>query len=207
MTKILKSKYRASRALCQKPLWGTAKDPANTRNYRPGQHGQGHKKKSDFAMQLIAKQTVKKYYYIMEKPFRNMFKKAAKRKGNTSLNLLQSLESRLDAVVYRATFGKTVFASRQLVSHGHVTVNGKKVKVRSYSVKPGDVVAIRDKSKNIATIVDSVENSERSLPDYVQIDDKKLEAKYIRYPESAEEVPYAVRMEELFHLIVEFYSK
>lgn len=173
-----------------------------------GQHGQGRKKKSDFALQLIAKQTVKKYYgRITEKQFRNMFEKAAKRKGNTSLNLLQSLECRLDAVVYRATFGKTVFASRQLVSHGHVTVNGKKVKVPSYSLKPGDVVAVKDKSKDVGVIVDSVENSERSLPDYVQMSNKKLEAKYIRHPEGVEEVPYAIRMEELFHLIIEFYSK
>jgi len=208
VTRIVQNKTRPSRALCGKPLWGASNDPANDRNYPPGQHGvesRGHRKSSAFGEQLRAKQMLRKYYNITEKQFKNTFVKASKMKGNTGQNFIQLLECRLDAIVYRATFGRSVFACRQLVSHGHITVNGKRVKIPSYSAKPGDIIAVAEKSKDKLVILDSVSNAEREVPEYVQLDAKKLEATYLRLPEDENEVPYAVQMN--VHLIVEFYSR
>jgi len=186
-------------------IWGRAKSPVNQRSYGPGQHGQRRKSKvSDFGLQLRAKQKLKGYYgSLTEKQFSRIYTEAARRKGNTSENLIALLESRLDAVVYRAKFVPTVFAARQFVNHGHVTVNGKRVNIPSYRVKPGDVVEVRERSRNMALVLEAQASSERDTPDYIEVDGKGLSARFIRAPELAE-VPYPVKMEP--NLVVEFYA-
>jgi small subunit ribosomal protein S4 len=186
-------------------LWGRPKSPVNNRSYGPGQHGQRRKSKvSDFGIQLRAKQKLKGYYgNITEKQFRKIYDEADRRKGNTSENLIALLESRLDAVVYRAKFVPTPFAARQFVNHGHVLVNGKKVNIASYQVKPGDVVSVRERSRNMALVLESLQSPERDVPDYYEVSDKGLTVKYIRTPELSD-VPYAVKMEP--NLVVEYYS-
>ena len=186
-------------------LWGRPKSPVNQRSYGPGQHGQRRKSKvSDFGLQLKAKQKLKGYYgNLTEKQFRRTYDAAARQKGNTSENLISLLESRLDAVVYRAKFVPTPFAARQFVNHGHVTVNGKRVNIPSYKVRPGDVVQVRERSRNMALVLEAIQSTERDFPDYIEVDAKALSAKFVRAPELAE-VPYAVKMEP--NLVVEFYA-
>jgi small subunit ribosomal protein S4 len=186
-------------------IWGRPKSPVNQRQYGPGQHGQRRKSKvSDFGLQLRAKQKLKGYYgNITEKQFRGIYDEAARRKGNTSENLIGLLESRLDAVVYRAKFVPTPFAARQFVNHGHVLVNDKRVNIASYRVKPGDVVSVRERSHNMALVLEAVVSGEREVPDYMEVDTKKLSVKFIRIPELAE-VPYAVKMEP--NLVIEYYA-
>ncbi len=186
-------------------IWGRAKSPVNRRPYGPGQHGQRRQGKlSDFGIQLKAKQKLKGYYgNITEKQFKRTYGEAQRRKGNTAENLIALLESRLDAIVYRAKFVPTVFASRQFVNHGHVKVNGKKVTIPSYQVKPGDVVEVRDKSKSMALVLEALGSAERDVPDYVDLDPKTMKATFTRLPEF-NEVPYPVKMEP--NLVVEFYS-
>jgi small subunit ribosomal protein S4 len=186
-------------------IWGRPKSPVNQRSYGPGQHGQRRRQKiSDFGLQLRAKQKLKGYYgNLTEKQFAGTYQAAAKKRGNTAETLIGLLESRLDALVYRAKFVPTVFASRQFVNHGHVLVNGKRVNIASYRVKPGDVVSVRERSRNMALVLEAIQSSERDVPDYLEVDGKGLSAKYIRIPELAE-VPYPVKMEP--NLIVEFYA-
>jgi small subunit ribosomal protein S4 len=186
-------------------IWGRPKSPVNQRSYGPGQHGQRRKSKvSDFGIQLKAKQKLKGYYgNLTEKQFSRTYEEADRRKGNTSEVLIGLLESRLDAVVYRAKFVPTVFAARQFVNHGHVLVNGKKVNIASYRVKAGDVVQVRERSRNMALVLEAMQSPERDTPDYLEVDAKGLSAKFIRAPELAE-VPYPVKMEP--NLVVEFYS-
>jgi small subunit ribosomal protein S4 len=186
-------------------IWGRPKSPVNQRQYGPGQHGQRRKSKvSDFGLQLKAKQKLKGYYgNLTEKQFRRTYDEASRRKGNTSENLIGLLESRLDAVVYRAKFVPTPFAARQFVNHGHVQVNGKRVNIASYRVKAGDVVSVRERSRNMALVLEAIQSSERDWPDYMEIDTKGLSVKFIRAPDLAE-VPYPVKMEP--NLVVEFYA-
>jgi small subunit ribosomal protein S4 len=186
-------------------IWGRPKSPVNQRSYGPGQHGQRRKQKvSDFGLQLRAKQKLKGYYgNLTEKQFARTYEEAARRKGNTSENLIGLLESRLDAIVYRAKFVPTPFAARQFVNHGHVLVNGKRVNIASYRVKPGDVVSVRERSKNMALVLEALQSSERETPDYIEMDVKGMTAKYIRLPEFSE-VPYPVKMEP--NLVIEFYA-
>lgn len=204
MSKRHSAKYKIDRRMGEN-LWGRPKSPVNTRQYGPGQHGQRRKSKvSDFGLQLKAKQKLKGYYgNLTEKQFRRTYDEAARLKGNTSENLIALLESRLDAVVYRSKFVPTPFAARQVVNHGHVQVNGKRVNIASYRVKAGDVVSIREKSRNMALILEAASSSERDTPDYIEVDSRGLSARFIRAPELAE-VPYAVRMEP--NLVVEYYS-
>ena len=173
--------------------------------FRSGQHGQRRKQKvSDFGLQLRAKQKLKGYYgNLTEKQFHKTYGEAARRKGNTSENLIMLLESRLDAIVYRAKFVPTPFAARQFVNHGHVQVNGKRVNIASYRVKPGDVVSVRERSRNMALVLEALQLAERETPDYIEVDAKGMTAKYIRMPELSE-VPYPVKMEP--NLVVEFYA-
>ncbi len=205
MTKVLKSKFKLSRRLGIS-VWGSAKDPFNKKNYKPGQHGPvSIRKLSDFAKQLNAKQLLKGYYgRITERQFRSIFDEAARMKGDTGENLIGLLESRLDAIVYRMNLASTVFASRQLVTHKHVFVDGAMVNIPSYVVKPGSVVQIRDSSTNIVTIEASVAKMERAIPDYIEFDQKAKKGKYIRVPKFAE-VPYPCSIEP--QLVVEFYSR
>ncbi|MGR3626593.1 MAG: 30S ribosomal protein S4, partial [Limimaricola sp.] len=187
-------------------IWGRPKSPVNRREYGPGQHGQRRKQKlSDFGIQLRAKQKLKGYYGdLTEKQFRRIFGEAERVKGDTGENLIGLLERRLDAVVYRAKLVPTVFAARQFVNHGHVTVNGKRVNIPSYRVKEGDVIAVRDKSKQLASVLEAIQLPERDTPDYLEVDTSKLTATFARVP-SLGDVPYPVVMEP--NLVVEFYAK
>ena len=148
MTKRLNSKHKVDRRL-RVNLWGRPKSPFNSRRYPPGQHGQSASKKkpSDYGIQLNAKQKLKSYYGNMnERQFRNVYKKAIMKRGDTAENLIGLLERRLDAVIYRAKFSTTIFSARQLINHGHVKVNGKKVNIASYLIKEEDSIEIRDLS-------------------------------------------------------------
>ncbi|MFZ0267084.1 30S ribosomal protein S4 [Caulobacter sp.] len=204
MSKRHSAKYKIDRRMGEN-LWGRPKSPVNQRSYGPGQHGQRRKQKvSDFGLQLRAKQKLKGYYgNLTEKQFSRTYEEAARRKGNTAENLVGLLESRLDAIVYRAKFVPTVFAARQFVNHGHVTVNGKRVNIASYRVKIGDVVAVREKSRNMALVLEAVASAERDFCEYITVDAKGLSATYVRVPELSE-VPYPVKMEP--NLVVEFYA-
>ena len=205
MTKRLASKHKVDRRL-KVNLWGRPKSPFNSRNYPPGQHGKTKKGKlSDYGTQLEAKQKMKFYYGNMnERQFRNVYRKAIQKKGNTTENLVGFLESRLDTVAYRAKFATTVFSARQLINHGHIKVNGKKVNIPSYLVKAEDTIEIKDKSKNIVTIVGALVSKEREVPDYIQMDEKNKKATLIRIPKFSE-VPYPVIMEP--NLVIEYYSR
>ena len=204
MTKRHTAKYKIDRRMGEN-IWGRPKSPINSRSYGPGQHGQRRKNKvSDFGLQLRAKQKLKGYYgNLTEKQFAGTYKDAAKKKGNTAETLIGLLESRLDAVVYRAKFVPTVFAARQFVNHGHVLVNGKRVNIASYRVKPGDVVSVRERSRNMALVLEALQLAERDVPDYIEVDAKAMTAKSIRTPSLAD-VPYPVKMEP--NLVVEFYA-
>jgi small subunit ribosomal protein S4 len=204
MSKRNASKYKLDRRMGEN-IWGRPKSSVNRRAYGPGQHGQRRKSKvSDYGIQLRAKQKLKGYYgNLTEKQFLSTYKEADRRKGNTSENLIGLLESRLDAIVYRSKFVPTPFAARQFVNHGHVQVNGKRVNIASYRVKPGDVVSVRERSKNMALVLEALQSSERDTPDYIEMDLKGMTAKYIRLPELAE-VPYPVKMEP--NLVIEFYA-
>jgi small subunit ribosomal protein S4 len=187
-------------------LWGLAKSPFNARQYGPGQHGQNTRGKlSDYGTQLQAKQKLRGYYgNIGEKQFRKYYQEASRLRGDTSQNLVGLLERRLDAVIYRMKFAPTVFASRQLVSHGHVLVNGKRITVGSYMVQVGDMIEIREKSKTHQNVIDGLASAERDIPEYLEVDEKKVAGKFIRIP-LLEDIPYAVQMEP--NLVVEFYSR
>jgi small subunit ribosomal protein S4 len=204
MSKRHSAKYKIDRRMGEN-LWGRPKSPVNQRSYGPGQHGQRRKSKvSDFGLQLKAKQKLKGYYgNLTEKQFRRTYDEAARRKGNTSENLIALLESRLDAVVYRAKFVPTPFAARQFVNHGHVLVNGKRVNIPSYRVKAGDVVQVRERSRNMALVLEALQSVERDTPDYITVEGKSMSATFVRAPELAE-VPYPVKMEP--NLVVEFYA-
>ena len=205
MTKRLNSKHKVDRRL-RVNLWGRPKSPFNTRAYPPGQHGQTKTSKpSDYGIQLHAKQKLKSYYGNMnERQFRNVYKKAIMKKGDTAENLIGLLERRLDAVIYRSKFSNTIFSSRQLINHGHVKVNGKKVNVSSYQVKEDDSIEIRDKSKQLSIIDIALANKERETPEYLQVDEKNKKVKFVRVPKF-EEVPYPVAMEP--NLVIEYYSR
>jgi small subunit ribosomal protein S4 len=204
MSKRQSAKYKIDRRMGEN-IWGRPKSPVNKRSYGPGQHGQRRKSKvSDFGLQLKAKQKLKGYYGNMtEKQFSSTYDEASRRKGNTSENLIALLESRLDAVVYRSKFVPTVFAARQFVNHGHVLVNGKRVNIASYRVQAGDVVSVRERSRNMALVLEALQSVERDTPDYITVDAKGMSATFVRAPEFAE-VPYAVKMEP--NLVVEFYA-
>ncbi len=204
MTKRAESKFKINRRLGVN-LWGRSKSPVNKREYGPGQHGQRRKKPSDFGVQLMAKQKLKGYYgNISEKSFRKYYEEAVRRKGDTSENLIELLERRLDAVIYRMKLALTPFAARQFVSHGHVLVNGKRLNIPSYQVKNDDVIEVREKSKQLAVVLDAAQSAERDVPEYVEIDHRAMKGRFVRAPKLSD-VPYPVQMEP--HLVVEFYSR
>ena len=205
MSKRESAKYKIDRRMGEN-IWGRPKSPVNKREYGPGQHGQRRKgKMSDFGLQLRAKQKLKGYYGdISEKQFRKVYEEANRRKGDTPDNLIALLESRLDAIVYRAKFVPTIFAARQFVNHGHINVNGKRVNIGSYRCKPGDVIEVREKSKQLVLVMESVQLAERDVPDYIDADHNKMTATFTRAP-SLTDVPYPVHMEP--NLVVEFYSR
>jgi len=205
MTKRIRAKHKIDRRLGQN-IWGRPKSPINKRETRPGQHGERRSSKlSDYGQQLRAKQKLKGYYgNIGERQFSRVYKEAARLKGSTSEHLIGLLERRLDAVVYRAKFVPTVFAARQLVSHGHVTVNGRRVNVASFRCRVNDVVEVQGKAKQLALVLEAIKSAERDVPDYVEADHNKMTAKLTRIPALAD-VPFPVHMEP--NLVVEFYSR
>jgi small subunit ribosomal protein S4 len=205
MSKRHSVKYKIDRRMGEN-IWGRSKSPVNKREYGPGQHGQRRKGKlSDFGVQLRAKQKLKGYYgNISEKQFQKVYTEASRMKGDSSENLIGLLERRLDAIVYRAKFVPTVFAARQFVNHGHVKVNGKRVTIASYRCRPGDVIEVRDRSKQLAMVLEASQSSERDVPEYLAADHGKMTVTFTRVP-SFSEVPYPVQMEP--NLIVEFYSR
>ncbi|PKP84587.1 MAG: 30S ribosomal protein S4 [Alphaproteobacteria bacterium HGW-Alphaproteobacteria-2] len=204
MTKRTAAKYKIDRRMGEN-IWGRPKSPVNRREYGPGQHGQRRKAKmSDFGLQLRAKQKLKGYYGdLTEKQFRRIYADAERVKGDTGENLVGLLERRLDAVIYRAKFVPTVFAARQFVNHGHVLVNGKRVNIPSYRVQEGDMIELRDRSKQLALVLEAVSLAERDVPDYLEVDHSKMTARFVRTPALAD-VPYPVQMEP--NLVVEFYA-
>jgi small subunit ribosomal protein S4 len=204
MSKRMESKHKIDRRLGVN-LWGRPKSPFNRREYGPGQHGQRRRKPSDFGIQLMAKQRLKGYYgNIGERQFRRYYQEAVRRRGDTGEQLVGLLERRLDAVVYRAKFVPTVFSARQFVNHGHVRVNGKRVTIPSYLVKEGDVIEVKEKSRQLPIVMAASESNERDVPDYIDVDHKAMKAKFVRVPELAD-IPYPVQMQP--NLVVEFYSR
>ncbi len=205
MTKRTAAKHKIDRRMGEN-IWGRPKSPVNRREYGPGQHGQRRKAKlSDFGLQLRAKQKLKGHYGdLTEKQFRRIFSDAERVKGDTGENLIGLLERRLDAVVYRAKFVATVFAARQFVNHGHVMVNGKKVNIPSYRVKEGDIVEVRERSKQMTSILEAISLAERDVPDYIETDYSKMTAKFMRTP-GLGDVPFAVVMEP--NLVIEYYAQ
>lgn len=181
-------------------LSGTGKELK--RPYPPGQHGPGQRKKlSEYGLQLNEKQKLRHMYGLNEKPFANLFVKASKMTGVVGENFMILLESRLDNLVYRMGLAHTRHGARQLVNHGHITVNGKKVDIPSYQVQVGDVISIRERSRNLVVIKEALEDR-NYLPDYVTFDDKALEGKFVRLPERSE-LPQEINEK----LIVEYYSR
>ena len=205
MTKRVSAKFKLDRRMGEN-LWGRPKSPVNKRDYGPGEHGQRRRGKlSDYGLQLRAKQKLKGYYgNITEKQFKSIYREAERMKGDTSENLIGLLERRLDAIVYRAKFVPTVFSARQFVGHGHVLVNGRRVNIPSYRCKPGDVVQVREKSRDIQPVLEGSQSQERDVPEYLTVDHAKLTAELVRVP-NLSEVPYAVVMEP--NLVIEFYSR
>ena len=205
MTKRINAKHKVDRRL-KVNLWGRPKSPFNTRNYPPGQHGQNKKgKPTDYGIQLNAKQKLKSYYgNINERQFRNVYRKALKKKGDTTENLVGLLETRLDTVIYRAKFAPTVFSARQLINHGHFRVNKKKVNISSYTVKENDLIEVKDKSKSLTIIEGCLSSKERDVPEYNQYDTKNKTAKLVRIPKFAD-IPYPTVMEP--KLVIEYYSR
>ena len=205
MSKRISAKYKIDRPMGEN-IWGRPKSPVNRRDYGPGQHGQNRRGKlSDFGLQLRAKQKLKGHYgNITEKQFRRLYEEETRRRGDTSENLIELLERRLDAVVYRMKYVPTVFAARQFVNHGHVLVNGKRVNIPSYRVGDGDVVQVKEKSRTMALVVEAIESAERDLPDYLDVDYNSLAGTFVRAPKLAD-VPYPVQMQP--NLVIEFYSR
>ncbi len=204
MSKRIRAKYKIDRRL-RVNLWGRPKSPFNKREYGPGLHGQRRKKPSDYGLQLQAKQKLKGYYgNIGERQFRRYYERANDIKGDTSENLIGILERRLDAVVYRLKFVPTVFSARQFINHGHIRVNGKRVNIPSYMVQDGDVIEVKEKSRELPMVLEAVASPERDVPDYMTVDHKKMSGSFVRAPLLAD-VPYPVQMEP--NLVIEFYSR
>ncbi|MBS1983414.1 MAG: 30S ribosomal protein S4 [Bdellovibrionales bacterium] len=205
MSKRASAKFKIDRRMGES-IWGRGKSPVNKRSYGPGQHGQRRNKKlSDYGTQLQAKQKLKGYYgNITERQFRKYYQEASRRPGDTGENMIGLLERRLDAVVYRAKFVPSPFAARQLVSHGHVKVNGRRVTVASYQVKEGDTLELSPKAKEMALVLEATKSPERDVADYIEANHDRMTAKFLRTPKLAD-VPYAAQMAP--HLIVEFYSR
>jgi small subunit ribosomal protein S4 len=205
MSKRHEAKYKIDRRMGEN-IWGRPKSPVNRREYGPGQHGQRRKGKlSDFGVQLRAKQKLKHYYAnISERQFRGIYDEAVRIKGDSGANMIGLLERRLDAAVYRAKFVPTIFAARQFVNHGHIKVNGRRVNIASYRLKVGDVIEVKDSSRELAIVLEAKALAERDVPDYIEVDHNKMTAKLSRVP-TPTEVPYPVVMEP--HLVVEFYSR
>jgi len=198
------SKHKIDRRLGVN-LWGRAKSPVNAREYGPGQHGQRRRKPTDYGVQLMAKQKLKGYYgNIGEKQFRKYYDEAVRRRGDTGQNLIGILECRPDALVYRMKFAPTVFGARQLVNHGHILVNGRRLNIPSAMIKVGDIIELKEKSRNIPQVLEAMASAERDIPEYLTVDEAKMRGSMTSVPELAD-VPYPVQMEP--NLVIEYYSR
>ena len=186
----------------KEPIFGPSK-ALERKPYGPGEHGRSRfSRKSEYAIQLEEKQKAKYTYGLLEKQFRNLYKKASSKGGVTGENLLQALESRLDNTVFRLGFARTRNQARQLVSHRHIVVNGQIVNIPSYELQPGDVVTVRPKSSNLEVIDDSLMHSPKSKYKWLEIDKKSKTGKFLNYPEMSE-IPENINVQ----LIIELYSK
>ncbi|MFO1070320.1 MAG: 30S ribosomal protein S4 [Geminicoccaceae bacterium] len=204
MTKRIQAKSKICRRLGVN-LWGRQKSPLARRDYAPGEHGQKRRKLSGYATQLMAKQKLKKYYANMnETQFRRAYEEASRKRGDTAENLIGLLEQRLDTVIYRLNFAPTPFAARQLVGHGHVLVNGKRLNIPSARLREGDTVELTERGKNMPMVLETLQRPERDVPEYLQLDVKNFKATFSRVPRM-QDVPYPVQMEP--NLVVEFYSR
>ena len=204
MTKRVEAKTKICRRLGVN-LWGRPRNPIVKRDYPPGEHGSKRRKISGYGQQLAAKQKLKGYYgNITERQFQRIYQEAARRRGDTAEFMVGLLERRLDTVVYRLNFVPTVFAARQFVSHGHVTVNGRRVTIPSYRLREGDVIEVRERSKTLAFVLGTIQQPERDVPDYLAVDFKALKGTLVREPKLAD-VPYPVQMEP--NLVIEYYSR
>ena len=204
MSKRIAAKHKIDRRLGVN-LWGSSKSPINSRNYAQGQHGSNKKRPTDYGVQLLAKQKLKGYYgNLTERQFRRVYQKASQMKGDTSQNIIALLERRLDAVVYRMKFARSVFAARQLINHCHVVVNGKVVNIASYLVSEGDVIEVREKSRQNTVILEAAQSGERDVPIYMDVDLKALKGTFVNIPK-LEDVPYPVVMEP--NIVIEYYSR
>ncbi|MDB4831888.1 30S ribosomal protein S4 [Hyphomicrobiales bacterium] len=205
MTKRIQAKHKIDRRLGEN-IWGRPKSPVNRREYGPGEHGQRRQGKvSDYGLQLRAKQKLKGYYgNLTEKQFKACYREAVRLKGDTGENLVGLLERRLDTVVYRAKIVPTVFAARQFINHGHIKVNGRKTNIGSARLKIGDIVEVREKSRDIAMVIQALDSAEREIPEYVEFNREKYQVSIKRIP-SLSDVPYPVQMEP--NLVIEFYSR
>ena len=183
MTKRMESKYKIDRRMGEN-IWGRPKSPVNRREYGPGQHGQRRKSKlSDYGVQLKAKQKLRGYYgNISERQFRGIYQEARRLKGDSGAHMIGLLERRLDALIFRAKFVPTVFAARQFISHGHIRVNGKRVTIPSYRVKVGDVVEVKEKSKQLALVLEAQALAERDVPDYIEVDGVETDRQACAHP-------------------------
>lgn len=204
MSKRIEAKNKICRRLGVN-LWGRAKNPIVKKDYPPGEHGSKRRKVSDYGLQLAAKQRLKGYYgNITEKQFRRVYQEASRRRGDTAENMIGALEQRLDIVVFRLNFVPTVFAARQFVNHGHILVNGRRVTIASYVVREGDVIEVRERSRNMELVLGTVQQPERDVPEYMSVDTKALKGTFVRVPKLAD-VPYPVQMEP--NLVIEYYSR
>ncbi len=204
MTKRVQAKTKICRRLGVN-LWGRAKDPLAKKNYAPGMHGQKRKKVSDYGQQLMAKQRLKGYYANMtEKQFRRAYETASSGKGDTAENLIGLLERRLDVVVFRMNVVQTIYQARQFVNHGHVLVNGKRVTIASYLVREGDEIEVAERSRDKLMVIEALQNQERDVPDYLEMDMKGLKARFVRTPKLGD-VPFPVQMEP--NMVIEYYSR
>jgi small subunit ribosomal protein S4 len=204
MTKRVQAKNKICRRLGVN-LWGRPKNPIVRRDYPPGEHGSKRRKTSGYGQQLAAKQKLRGYYGNMtEKQFRRVYQEAIRRRGDTAENMIGLLERRLDILVYRLNFVPTVFAARQFINHGHVLVNGRRVDIPSYVCREGDVVEVKDSSKQLPMVLTSVQHPEKDVPDYLSVDYRALKGTFVRTPKLAD-VPYPVQMEP--NLVIEYYSR
>ena len=204
MTKIIKSKNKIARSTGVN-LWGREDTSSSRLNVRPGQkQTSGPRRLSNYCTQLNEKQKLRFHYNMSENQFKNFFKLAAKKKGDTGESFIALLESRLDSVVYRSNIAPTIFSAKQLISHKHIKVNDKIVNISSYKLKVGDVVSIRDKSKKINLIIESLDKLERDVPEYLRLDKDESSVEIVAEAAFAD-VPYAFEVN--INLIIEYYSR
>lgn len=205
MTKRIQAKHKIERRYGV-ILWGQESSPAHKRNHPPGQHGtKGARKLTEYGKQLASKQKLRGYYgNITEKQFRNIYKEACRLRGDTGEKLLELLERRLDAIVYRLKFAPTVFAARQLVNHRHILVNGRCLNIGSCRLKDGDVVSLCDSMRQNAVVIAAMASKERDIPEYLEFNRSHFSGKLLNTPDPAK-IPYPIQMNVTS--VIEYYAR